>query len=357
MGVEERHGRSEGLGPWEAIVGNPPYQLMTGGANASARPIYPHFVDLAEAMAPRSACLVMPARWYAGGGRALDGFRAHMLDHPHLRELHDFPDTGDCFAGVNIRGGVCCVLVDAGHDASTGLTRVTTHRGGSSSSVSRPMRIAGIDAFVRSWEAKRILDRVAGDLARGSMEGHVAGRTLFGIPSGVTGTEAFADSPDGMAHPVGCHARGRRFGYVERAMVTCGDAEVDAWKVFAPRANNIGTELRDDNLNSFVGRPGEVSTSAYVAIGCDLGLDGDGAEALARYLRTRFARALHSLAKSSQDLVPRTMRLVPEQDFSASSDIDWSGPLDAIDEQLFDKYGLDADERAFVRGLVGPMGG
>ena len=37
------------------------------------------------------------------------------------------------------------------------------------------------------------------------------------------------------------------------------------------------------------------------------------------------------------------------------SDIDWSKPIPEIDQQLYAKYGLDADEIAFIEAKVKPM--
>lgn len=43
------------------------------------------------------------------------------------------------------------------------------------------------------------------------------------------------------------------------------------------------------------------------------------------------------------------------QDFSNHSDINWSTDIEAIDRQLFDKYRLDTQERAFIEKMVKKM--
>ena len=71
----------------DAIIGNPPYQVVDGGGNgAAAMPIYNKFVCIAKDMHPNYISMIMPAKWY-GGGRGLDDFRKMMLNEIHL-ELH-----------------------------------------------------------------------------------------------------------------------------------------------------------------------------------------------------------------------------------------------------------------------------
>jgi hypothetical protein len=48
-------------------------------------------------------------------------------------------------------------------------------------------------------------------------------------------------------------------------------------------------------------------------------------------------------------------KYVPAQDFTRSSDIDWTKSIPEIDAQLYAKYGLDDDEIAFIEANVKPM--
>lgn len=79
------------------------------------------------------------------------------------------------------------------------------------------------------------------------------------------------------------------------------------------------------------------------------------AEAILKYIKTRFVRALLGILKGTQDNPPKRWKYVPLQDFTSSSDIDWSKSIAEIDEQLFDKYGLDEPERNFIRTKVKEM--
>ena len=122
------------------------------------------------------------------------------------------------------------------------------------------------------------------------------------------------------------------------------------------RSNNIGTELNDDNLNSFIGEPGTVSTETYLVIGADLLLDFVSAENITKYFKTKFLRFQLSLAKASQHATAKTYQFVPLQNFTSTSDIDWSKSVADIDRQLYTKYGLSEVEVAFIEGMIKSMG-
>ena len=130
---------------------------------------------------------------------------------------------------------------------------------------------------------------------------------------------------------------------------------IDRFKVYTPRANNIGTELNDDNLNSFIGEPKTICTESYLVLGAELKLDLTKARNLSKYLTTKFTRFQHSLAKASQDATSKTYQFVPLQDFTSTSDIDWSQSVADIDRQLYAKYGLSEEEVAFIEGMIKGM--
>ena len=74
-----------------------------------------------------------------------------------------------------------------------------------------------------------------------------------------------------------------------------------------------------------------------------------------KYLKTKFVRIALGILKITQDNPPERWAYVPLQDFTPSSDIDWSKSIAEIDEQLFDKYGLEEKEREFIRTKVKEM--
>ena len=81
----------------------------------------------------------------------------------------------------------------------------------------------------------------------------------------------------------------------------------------------------------------------------------DEAEAALKYVKTKFARALLGVLKTTQDITPEKWKCVPLQDFSESSDIDWNTSIANIDRQLYSKYRLSEEEINFIESKVKEM--
>ena len=74
-----------------------------------------------------------------------------------------------------------------------------------------------------------------------------------------------------------------------------------------------------------------------------------------KYIKTKFCRVLLGVLKITQDNKKETWRMVPIQDFTTTSDIDWSKSIAEIDHQLYAKYRLDENEINFIETKVKEM--
>lgn len=339
-----------------AVVGNPPYQVSDGGARASARPIYPQIIAASAALKPGFMSFIIPSRWYAGG-KQLGDFRAWMLSDPHISELHDFPRPEAVFPETNNRGGVCYFLRDTDYDAGkAGGTRVYTHDAQHVEfEVTRPLNSFDMGMFIRDSRGIEIVERVRGAAGFNSLESHVSARRPFDLDGDIADGSRFHQSIDDVSNPIQCYARRRNVGYVSRDDVHVNHDWIDKWKVMTAYSNNIGTELNDDNQNAFVAEPGSVCTETFIVIGAGLELNRDTAGHLVVYLKSKFARFLHAMAKVSQHATRRTYQFVPLVDLTDGSGIDWSASSERIDEQLFDLYELTDDERTHISSSIKPM--
>ena len=87
---------------FNAVVGNPPYQLS--GHGQKPLPIYQNFIDLARTLKPKCISIVSPSRWFAAND--LKEFRDSIIKENKLDIIHDFADARLCFPNVEIKGGI-----------------------------------------------------------------------------------------------------------------------------------------------------------------------------------------------------------------------------------------------------------
>ena len=336
-----------------AVIGNPPYQISDGGAKASAKPIYQNFVLTGKKLASDYTCFITPTRWFAGG-KGLDEFRNQMLNDKTIKELHDFLTPEDVFPNTNNRGGVCYFINDENKIDSE--VKVVTHKDNKVvSEVRRILLIDGVDIFIRDSIAIQIIKKIFNDCYNENFSSMVSSRKPFGIESNIIKTDIFKEDSAELHEPIICIGKNKCKGFIEKEHIKSHKEWIDKWKVYVPRANNIGTELNDDNLNSFIGEPNSICTEAYISVGAGKINDKSSAMNVSKYLTTKFVRFLHRQAKASQDASSKTYKFIPIENFTNESDIDWSKSINEIDEQLFDKYGLSIEEREHIKSSIKDM--
>lgn len=127
---------------------------------------------------------------------------------------------------------------------------------------------------------------------------------------------------------------------------------MDTYKIFFPKASGTG-KFGEALPEAIPGKPGDGGTVTFFSIG-NFSSEEQNLNCL-KYTKTKFARALLSVLKVTQDNTPSKWSYVPIQDFTSTSDIDWSKTVTEIDKQLYAKYGLNKTEIKFIENHVKEM--
>ena len=331
---------------FDAIVGNPPYQVMDGGGRGdSSKAIYNLFVDLAEQISPKYLSVIIPARWYSGG-KGLDDFRDHMIHDTRISYLHDFVQSTDCFPSSQIKGGVCyflwskgykgkCLVVSSCNDKQTCCDRYLVEQDG--------------DVFVRYNEAITALRKVLlkkepsfallisnnDPFGFDTREEHSARRVRLEF-------SLIPKENDVLIYYYQWQTKG--VGHVSMNEIKQGIDLVNCHKILISKAYGAGDNYPHQIINvPFYVAPMSCCTETYLAIG-PFGSEMEAMNALS-YMKSKFFRFLVLLIKNTQNAMQGVYRFVPLQDFSKP----WT------DAELYAKYGLTDEEIAFIESMIKPM--
>ena len=327
---------------FDAVVGNPPYQVLDGGAQASATPVYNLFVEAAKKMAPAYISMIMPARWFAGG-KGLDAFRTTMLTDNHLAKIIDFPISADCFPHVEIKGGICCFLWSKYY---SGFSLIKTITGNSISEMLRPLHEDNLDFFIRYNNAVTIYRKVHEKTIE-SFEKYVSSRKPFGISTEVKGHKN-EESDDIIFYG------NKSKSFIEKSKIKSNYDWINKHKVLISYAYGAGEDFPHQIINiPFIADMNSACSETYLVVGP---FDNDFiCNNVTSYIKTKFLRFMVLLKKNTQHATKSVYQLVPNQDFTEHSDIDWSKSIAEIDQQLYRKYNLSDDEIAFIEKMIKPM--
>lgn len=317
---------------FNAIVGNPPYQIMDGGNAASASPIYNDFMDAAKNLQSDYISIIMPAKWYSGG-KGLNDFRDSMLRDKRISKLYDYTDSRDLFADADIAGGVCFLLWDRRYN---GKCFFSNSLKGKITSEYRDLDEFNI--LVRYPIASDIVKKVARCEER-TLSEQVSARKPFGLATDVMPTKK---------GDIILRYNGGR-GKYERGKVKVGVDIIPLWKVLISYLSAEHAGQPDKNgmfrilSTSEILEPNAICTETYLIAGAYETLNQ--ANNLLSYLKTKFVRFLIGQAAIGQHITRASFQFVPLQDFSEP----WT------DEKLYAKYGITPEEQQYIESLIKPM--
>lgn len=330
---------------FNAIVGNPPYQVMDGGgAGYSALPVYQDFVNISRVINPQFMSLIIPARWYAGG-KGLDNFRDTMLQDRRINLLFDFTESKDCFPSADIAGGICYFLWNRKYKGKCIVTSVSNNERNSN------LRDLGeFSTFIRQSEAISIVHKIIDETII-TLDNIVYSRKPFGLDNNFVGKQKPYD------HCITVYGS-QGISYADKDVVSQNTELIDNWKVIASKASAQGGRADKDGKRKVIPKievltPNVVCTESYLLLSSFN--NEESANNLCKYVKSKFFRFLLSLKVITQNISKDCFRFVPLQDFTSKSDIDWSRSIGEIDAQLYEKYGLERDEIDFIERMIKPM--
>jgi site-specific DNA-methyltransferase (adenine-specific) len=332
---------------FDVIIGNPPYQLNDGGGTgSSAMPIYNKFIEQSIKLNPNYLIMIIPSRWFSGG-RGLDEFRKKMIEDKRIKEIHDFIDAGDCFPGVEIKGGVNYFIWDKNYN---GECEIFTYENGKLKNKSkRPLKIKGLDFFIRHNESISILNKIQ-EKKEKSFSMLVSANDPFGFDvrednsyKRVKPNYQLTEFKNSVKFYYNEWYK-KGLGYIDKSQVRKNKELIDEIKILITKGYGAGEGYPHQIINKpFIVSSNSCCTETYLVIGACPNLNY--AENVLSYIQTKFFRFLVMLKKNTQGAYKPVYELVPIQNFGEA----WT------DEKLYKKYNLTNEEITFIDSMIRPM--
>lgn len=346
MDIKERNAQEANM-KFDVIIGNPPYQEEAGGTSSSDKPLYHLFMQQSYKLSDK-VMLITPGRFLFNAGATPSSWNKQMLADPHIKVMYYETVSEKVFPGTDIKGGVAITYRDASKN------------------------FRAIETFTVFPELNEIIQKVAPKLKEsGALNEIIFTQNKFNLnvlnsdfpdihradkrlESNIFQLSAFTEEPQGKndLKILGLIKNKRVYRYVNKKYIDLNSENLNKYKVILPKSNGSGN-LGEVMSTPLIGTPLIGYTRTFIGIGAfDTQAEADAA---LKYVKSKFCRVMLGVLKVTQDNNPDKWRMVPLQDFTSQSDIDWSRSVADIDKQLYKKYGLDEKEINFIETKVKGM--
>lgn len=338
---------------FDVIVGNPPYQEDNNDDGTRANPEYHYFYNLAEEYAEKY-CLISPARFLFNAGQTPKAWNEKMLKDEHLKVVLYKQISGDIFPNTDIKGGIAIIYRDASSNFGS-IDSFASHNELNSilRKVTKRSDFKEIGEIIFSSTSYRFTEQLIVDYPQ--FVGRVKKTDELSMRTNVFDRypEVFSDirTSDSQIEIYGRQNGERVAKYIEACYIQ-DSGNLNYWKIFIPAANGSGA-IGEVLSTPLIGEPLIGHTQTFMGIGAFE--TREEAENCIKYIRSKFARTMLGILKITQHNPRETWAKVPLQDFTAQSDINWNCSIAEIDAQLYEKYGLDEKEIAFIEEKVRAM--
>lgn len=342
---------------FDFIIGNPPYQQESNGANANDTPLYHYFYDSSYKIADVVE-LISPARFLFNAGGTPKEWNLKMLNDPHIKVLLYESDASKIFPNTAINGGIAIIYRDCHKECgSIGIFTAFSELNSIIQKVRRKSE-ESLEKIITNRGVYKYSDLAyeeQPDEMKKTADRRVAPSAFERMPS--LFTESKPEDGNEYIRVYGNFKTNRVYRWFRQDYLMPVE-NLNKYKVFISKADGAAGQLGKPIPARIIGRPvvmgpGVGCTETYITIGATE--TEAEAEAIAKYVKSKFARTMIGVLKVTQNYAKPTWHYVPLQDFTQDSDIDWSKSIPEIDQQLYKKYGLDEKEIQFIESHVKEM--
>ncbi len=336
---------------FDYVIGNPPYQQESVGANANDTPIYHYFYEEAFKVS-QTVELISPARFLFNAGGTPKEWNEKMLNDEHFKVLFHEQDSSKVFSNTDIKGGIAITYRNTAQKYEPiGMFTAFPELNSIKSKVDKISKNS-LSEIISNRGMYRYSDKAYEEQPeemKKTADRRIAPSSFERMPS--LFTEEKPNDEHEYIQIYGNIKNIRVYRWFRKDYLSSVD-NLYKYKVMVPKANGSGA-IGEVLSTPLIGTPLIGFTETYIAIGST---DSQSeAEAILKYVKTKFARTMLGILKVTQNNAKPTWKYVPLQDFTDGSDIDWSKSIAEIDRQLYSKYGLSAEEIEFIEAKVKEM--
>ncbi len=339
---------------FDFVIGNPPYQDESVGKNSKAPSVYNYFLEEAYKIS-NIVEMIHPARFLFDAGDTPKNWNKKMLTDSHLKVLYYEPSSSEIFINTNIKGGIAITLHNTFKDYGAIITFAREPIMNNILHKVFSIDFISFSSIVFSPVAYKFTNKM--HIENPTLKEKLSKGNEYEVKTNVfeTISDVFYDEiPDDNLNYItilGRKNNERVYKYIRQDYIT-NNTNLYNYKVVVPEANGTGAFgeiISDPNVVD----PNVGLTQTFISIGSFN--KKSHAEAVLTYIKTKFCRALLGTLKVTQHTSISVWRNVPLQDFTSSSDINWSTSIGDIDKQLYKKYNLSDEEINFIETKVKEM--
>lgn len=361
------------MAKYSFVIGNPPYQMSVGKTDSQTQGnsnwVFPAFQDVADSIAEKGSCLIYPFGGWFDAPERMHGFGHKIMTDGHTASIAAYEGTDDRRAwyrtdknpepvfghNANLSAGVAIVCRSTEtHESFKYSNRVYSDK-------AVEIKAAEADNLSPNPEFDSIRAKINGKKLNTSVK-----KGIFGIESDFVekNPDKVSQNKSDWEHPVhiltndrsGSSGRATWF-WIDEDNIPTGHDYLGRYKVITtsayPKQKFSSGKPTLQNVHERLGEliellpPGTAFGRSRMLL-----FASDHEEECRNFIRYTQTKFFAGLTLQEPNRCSSFGFIIPLQDFTDSSDIDWAKTVPEIDRQLYQKYGLSDDEIRFVENRV-----